>query len=365
MNMNKILNSIITWIFLPIWMCSLNAYAQDSLAHKNKLSGFPIIFYTPETSFGFGGAGIYAFRFRKDSAQIYPSQIQFGVAYTTNNQLLLYFPFRIYANNSKYLLYGELGYYRYSYFFYGVGNEQDKDFKEKYSVNFPRIRINILRQLTPDIYLGIRYWYEDFDITERTLDGQLITDEVAGGKGGVTSGLGIVGNWDTRDNLFSPQKGFFLESVIHRNQAELGSEFEYTRYSVDFSQYFSFQKQSVFAYNIFWDWIEGNPPFNQMALLGGTKKMRGFYEGRYRDKKLLLAQLEYRQHLFWRMGMVAFLNYGAVSDKTENFRWDKTRLTYGTGLRFALNPKEKINIRLDAGFGKNSAAYYFTIGEAF
>ncbi|MBD3386034.1 hypothetical protein GF407_14050 [candidate division KSB1 bacterium] len=41
------------------------------------------------------------------------------------------------------------------------------------------------------------------------------------------------------------------------------------------------------------------------------------------------------------------------------------KYTYGLGLRFQLNPKENINVRLDFGFGKESSGLYLAIGEAF
>jgi hypothetical protein len=35
------------------------------------------------------------------------------------------------------------------------------------------------------------------------------------------------------------------------------------------------------------------------------------------------------------------------------------------GLRYALRPREKLNLRVDAGFGKQSQGTYVNIGEAF
>jgi hypothetical protein len=37
----------------------------------------------------------------------------------------------------------------------------------------------------------------------------------------------------------------------------------------------------------------------------------------------------------------------------------------GTGIRYAIDKKEKLNFRFDVGFGQRSNGFYFYITEAF
>ncbi|MGD1847409.1 MAG: hypothetical protein ACFB10_18630, partial [Salibacteraceae bacterium] len=60
-----------------------------------------------------------------------------------------------------------------------------------------------------------------------------------------------------------------------------------------------------------------------------------------------------------------FGTYGGVADEFENFALNEFRNTAGGGLRFLLDRKRHINIRLDAGFGKNTKGFYLNIAEAF
>ncbi|MDQ3049442.1 MAG: BamA/TamA family outer membrane protein [Bacteroidota bacterium] len=339
--------------------------SDSSKVKRNSVFGFPVIFYSPETRWGYGAAGIWAFHFKQDSIGSRPSRIQLGFAYTQNKQVLLYLPFQLYFKNSFYSVYGELGYYRYFYNFYGIGNNQPPEFKETYGVTFPRIRINALRKIKPNLYAGLRYWYENFSINSLDSMGQLAKENITGNKGGITSGAGVVINYDNRNNSFSPSKGSYIESAVQYFGPGLGSEYEYIRIMTDASIYFHTWKNQVLALNFFGETLVGDPPFNQLALLGGTKRMRGYYEGRYRDKNLLLFQTEYRIPLFWRIGMVLFGGLGEVNNKISNYTFNDIHYNYGTGLRFMLDKNEKINIRLDAGFGKETSGYYLTIGEAF
>ncbi len=145
----------------------------DTTERKNSLYALPVVFYTPETSLGFGTAAVYAFNFKDDLPGARPSSVQLVAAYTLQKQLLLYFPFTVFVNNGDYYTYGEVGYYRYVYQFFGIGNEVDPGFEEAYSVNFPRIRLTALKRVHPKWYLGLRYWFENFNITEIDEEGML------------------------------------------------------------------------------------------------------------------------------------------------------------------------------------------------
>jgi len=114
--------------------------------------------------------------------------------------------------------------------------------------------------------------------------------------------------------------------------------------------------------------MSGDPPFQSLSLLGDSGKqnlMRGYYRGRYRDKNIIVFQTEYRIPLWWRFGAVAFIGVGNVASAFDMFKIKTVKYSYGAGLRFQLDDKEKINLRIDIGFGKETSGFYFTIGEAF
>ncbi len=345
---------------------SINALADDSLKiNKPKLSAFPIFFYSPDTKFGIGAAGLLTFNFKNDSIGARRSSVTFGFAYTQLKQVLIYLPYQLFLKNRKYWLYGEVGYFRYVFNYFGTGNEFPVDYLEKYDADFPRLRINALRKIKSNVYGGIRYVYDDFKVSLRDTSASLATDKPSGFNGGRVSGLGVLLNYDSRDNIFFPSKGVLLETMLYGENSLTGSQFEYSRISFDLSTYFSFFKNHVLAVNGVGIFMTGDVPFHQMAVIGGTKKLRGYFEGKYRDKNLMLLQVEYRAPLFWRMGLVGFGGYGVVADKLSNTSIQNFRYNYGAGLRFLLDKKQKINIRMDYGLGYKSSGFYLTITEAF
>lgn len=345
---------------------NLGFIKKDTTKNKRfKVIGLPLFFYVPETKFGGGGAGLVTFRFKKDSITTRPSSVQFGVAFTQLKQQLVYLPFQLWLKNEAYNVFGEIGYYKYNFFFWGVGNKQDSHLQELYDVKFPRIKFNALKRIAPFTYAGLKYNFDDFRVTRVDSAGLLGKGDITGSNGGIVSSLGIVAKYDSRDNLFYPTKGYFAELSFQVDDKALGSSFNNNRLIFDASTYFTTKFKHTLALNLYSVIGNGNIPFNQMALLGGTKKMRGFYEGRYRDKNLMMIQTEYRAPLFWRLGAVAFISAGDVSDKLSNFNLSDFKLAYGGGLRVLLDKKQKINIRLDIGWADPKPNFYLTVTEAF
>jgi hypothetical protein len=110
----------------------------------------------------------------------------------------------------------------------------------------------------------------------------------------------------------------------------------------------------------------GSPPFYDLGLLGGSKLMRGTIMGRYRDKTYYVLQSEYRMPvLVWRFGLILFAGIGDVAPSVGKITISTVKPTYGLGIRFRFDELEKVEIRMDMGFGKGSNGVYFDINQAF
>ena len=353
------------YIFFMLLMVNKVLASDGDTTKRSTFIPLPIVFFTPETEWGFGAAGIYSFHFKNDSINSRPSQIQLGFAYTLRDQILSYLPFQLFLKNGKYKVYGELGYYRYIYEFSGIGNDDFQKNSELYSVNFPRVRLNGLMQVRPNLFAGLRYWMDDYDITKIEAEGLLDRENITGSEGGFLSGLGFVSNYDTRDKIFYPSEGLYAETVLFFNNEIFGSDFNYSKFIFDGSAYFENNWRHILALNFYAELTAGDPPFNQLSLLGGPKRMRGYFEGALRDKQYLTFQAEYRMHLFWRIGAVVFAGYGVIESDLADIERKDFNYSVGAGLRFLLDEKQKVNLRLDAGFGKNTSGIYVTVSEAF
>lgn len=347
----------------------------DSLPKRVALIPLPLVYYTPETRLAYGAALTATVRFRRDTAfaDARPSQLTLGVAYTQNGQLLLYLPFQLFYARNTYYAYGEVGYYRYSYYFYGLGEHGVS--RELYGVNFPRIRLNAFRRIVPmlprgKLYAGLRYQIEDYVVTQVQPNGLLASGTVPGGRGSRLTGGGLGVFYDSRDNVFFPAKGVVADlSFLYRNRSveagPAGPTTRFDRYVADVSSYHRLHPRAILALNYFASFTAGTAPFNALSLLGGTRRLRGYYEGRYRDQNAALLQSELRLAVYKRLGAVAFGSVGALGDEHTLLRLNALKGAYGAGLRFTLNRRDHLNLRLDYGLGRQSSGFYLTVGEAF
>ncbi|MGB0839955.1 MAG: BamA/TamA family outer membrane protein [Chitinophagales bacterium] len=364
---NLMANFNSSYSFPPLPSSVQKDTTKNPLIQKSSFVALPLAFYTPETRLGGGAALLYVFRFRGQDPESRPSQVQLGFAYTQEKQSLNYLPFQLFLKEGKYNVYGELGYYRYFFYFYGIGNDLP-DEREIYSVTFPRVRLNVLQQVYPNLYAGFRYYFDNYNITERTAGGLLEQDNILGSNGGRISSLGLVATYDSRNHLFFPTEGWLVEFSALRNGEFLGSDFNFSRLSLDAATYRTNKWDHVIALNAWFNFNFGDVPFNEMAVIGGTKKMRGYFEGRYRDKKVWMLQGEYRwpELIGKRFGIVGFAGLGSVATDFKDFSKNKIHYSYGAGMRFMLSKKEKVNVRIDVGVDEvGDILPYVTVTEAF
>jgi len=95
--------------------------------------------------------------------------------------------------------------------------------------------------------------------------------------------------------------------------------------------------------------------------------MRGYYEGRYRDRNYVAAQTEYKTWLVkkWDLGVVLFGGVGDIAYELNDLKVKNFKYSYGFGFRYIFNAKERLTVRADFGFGKNTSGVYFAMQEAF
>ncbi len=345
----------------------INAQKHEKVrdSTKNlKISAFPVVFYTPETELGFGGLGIATFRLKNEPVNTRPSSAQLGISYTTKNQLLIYAPFEFYKDEERWRVLGELGFYKYFYNFFGLGIDSNEEDEEVYEIDFPRLRLSVLRELKPDFSIGIGYEFDAFTNLKIQEDGILERSDAVGKKDGTVSNIGLVAFYDTRDNIFFPTKGVFLQGSFFASSKLLGSSFNYSKFQLDSRYYRKIGKKQVVATNLFLAGSSKNTPFYDLYYLG-TKRTRGWANRRFQDNAELSFAAEYRFPIKGRFGGAAFGSTGTVASDLGKTLSSKFKNAAGIGLRYVINKRDGVRIRVDYGLSNEGGNFYFTIKEAF
>ncbi len=359
------------WFFAILILITVDALGQGAIRERLydddtrvKFFAVPLLYRTPETNWVFGAGGLTYFKVHDDTVTRI-SNIRTSIAYTLNKQWLFWMPFDVFLFENKYRLTGQLAFYRYPYFFTGIGNNQPEDYIENYTAEFPRFRLTALKRFGDNLYSGPRYWYQNTRVLAVESGMQLDTAGIAGAQGGVTSGIGWVATYDNRDKVLSPRKGRMIQFETLFNSGDLGSDFDYNVFGVDIREYIPLKGDHTLAVNAYTQLIYGQAPFNRLAMLGGRNYLKGYPLGVFRDKKLLNLQGEFRSKYWVIFGFTAFAGAGVVADKVSEFATRNIRPAGGLGLRVLLDERERLVFRFDVAVGQNGVQYYLNVGEGF
>ncbi len=335
----------------------------------------PIITYSSETSWVFGLAKFQGYDISKKDTISRASSVSGTVAMSLYGQFYTIISNTTYFGQNKNIISGSVDFEIYPHEWYiSNGTNKSKDISELVSPHYITIPIKYLRQITPKYYLGISYNYDNYFKIEYIEDGIFDKINFFGKNGGINSGIGLIAQFDSRDNQFTAYSGTYLNiEGIFYNSA-FGSNYIYNKYSFDFRT-FKKIKKFVFGYQLYNESVFGKVPLYNHAQLGGSYRMRGFYYGQIRNKVLIDSQIEARTHLFWLISAAAFYGMGTVapdySTLQNTFKDKRLLYSYGAGIRLTVDPVHRINIRLDIAFGydqynnRNHNAIFFGFSEAF
>jgi len=341
-----------------------NADSTDE--YQSILTAYPYAYYTPETQLAIGAGGVLTY-YTENSPDLNPSSLSLSGFYSTVKTYEINLNSNLYFDKNRMASVIKIKFAHTVDRFYGIGNDSPDLGTEQYVYdNYGGIADF---QIPPAIAIadraGIIFEYRQYDIVDRMENPYLNDPNLPGNEGGAISGLGLTWVWDTRDNVFFPNNGGYTQVKAIFYTKDLGSDYTYSYLEVNTRRYWAFEKDHVIAFQGYLESTGGQPPFYKYPALGGSNIMRGYFKGRYRDQNYFALQLEYRRYFWRRFGFVVFAGVGDVENEITLFSLPNLKHTLGFGLRFLFNEEEKINLRMDIGFGKDTNGIYFGMEEAF
>ena len=341
--------------------------AKDSVnIFKPTFNVYPYAFYSPETALAFGAGGIYVFYTAKDSIS-YPSKLGFGGYYSTLKNYKISVNPALYFFDNTLFVRAPVSYGFFSDKFWGQGDSTPETGNEAYTRQDFSATLYI--QSPPLVFSadrsGLVVDYNYTEIIDRK-ENQILTDStLVGVDGGAILGIGVDLTWENRDNIFFPNSGGY-QYFRFSYYPTLSSNYKFVDIELDVRKYWAIKKDHVFATNFYLNAVSGDVPFYKLPALGGSKRMRGYFYGRYRDNFYAMLQAEYRQYFWRRWGFVAFAGVGNVASELIEYDFGTLKYNFGAVLRFQFNKEQKINLRADFGFGQDgNMGVYFGIEEAF
>jgi hypothetical protein len=332
---------------------------------RSSWNAFPLASFQNETGFAFGGFGVHYFRLGGAPAESPPSYVAAAAAYTTRNQILLDLLPEFWWDHERNLFTGQLAYRLFPDRFFGIGNATLAAHEERYLLNAFSDRLEYRRRVAGPLFVGLRQEFQAWRLEDLLPAGMLAAGNLPGAGGGVRSGFGPMVVLDSRDNTLATRRGVYILGSLVSFHPWLGSDYRYTAFTVDARHYHTAGRHTL-ALQYYLALCDGDVPLTGMPMMGGKTLMRGHYEGRFRDRNFFTVQAEYRlMPLWWRFGVNVFAGLGEVAPRLRDFTFEGLKWSLGAGLRFALNPAERIHLRLDVGVGYDTWGLYVNVLEVF
>jgi outer membrane protein assembly factor BamA len=180
--------------------------------------------------------------------------------------------------------------------------------------------------------------------------------------------MGSFAQLDYRDEAGNPRSGgnYLLQYSYYGDRSK--GLFSFRRYEAEFQQYIPFfNRRRVIAFRARSSLSDTSPghtvPFYMMETVGGSEDLRGYREYRFRDKNLMVYNLEYRWEAFSGLDMALFGDAGKVFTRRSDFDLSHLEADYGIGLRF--NQEKAVFLRIDVGKSHEGVRFFFKFGHVF
>ena len=334
-------------------------------ADSGRWTAIPILAYTPETSVMLGGGAIYTFRFDDGDPHGRRSNAALTAIYTLENQFVLGFGGTLYLDDELWRLNGSVEGALFPSTIYAVGPDSPAESAEDYTDQRFGIDIGAGRLIASSLRVGATVSVGYSAIEDVEPGGRLDTGTDLGADGGLIIGMGPAAIWDSRDRESAPSRGGYYRATARLYPDALG-DYGFGLYELTARHFVSVLPDHVLAVELFGQFSSGDIPFQSMPAVGGQYRMRGYFHGRFRDDHMLAAQLEYRFPVWRRFGAVVFGSVGDVAPALDEFAVGSPEVAGGVGVRWAISPKDHLNVRFDVGVtGDGDANVYVALGEAF
>ena len=339
-------------------------YLRNTNKHEDRPFDFSMLLgpsYTAATSAGLGitASGLYSWD-RSD-----PALPKSNVSVFANASLTGMLAVGLRGNNflpkEKYRLDYQLFFYTFPGDFWGIGYDNGANGANK--SDYERVKLqfkpSFLFRLGKSVFVGPVVdveWVNSFGFeNEALLEGQ--------DKSVANYGAGLNFTYDTRDFVLNAYKGNFLRLEQMFYPSGFGNDYAFSYTDLTFCTYHQVWKGGVLAMELHSLFNYGDVPWTMMAQVGVQGRMRGYYEGRYRDRNIMEGQLELRQHIKGRNGIAVWVGLANVFPNFGHIYFDQILPNYGVGYRWEF--KKRVNVRFDLGFTKDSPNFTFNINEAF
>jgi len=249
--------------------------------------------------------------------------------------------------------------------FFGISAGSEYDDRESYTREPLDINLTLSRGFSRRLIGQFGFRYKTVRNFNFSPDSRLreLPPALNAGRASYASMFGIC-RFDSRDSFINPSRGLVLQGELEWAPRSGLGNVAFVRTALWGQAYATlFYPKTVLALRLGAQELSGQDlPAQVLLPLGGNSSLRGSAQDRYLGKSSVLANVELRFPLVWRLGGVLGLDAGRVCPSLAEFTFRGWAVNPTAGLRFIM---DTFVARFDVGFGKEGTGIYFNFGQLF
>jgi hypothetical protein len=168
-------------------------------------------------------------------------------------------------------------------------------------------------------------------------------------------------NYDSRNNVFTPTQGFFIQTSGTYSDTWFGGDGLYGRLIVDAIGYFPVSRSVFVGTRLLHNYTFGDVPFYARP----TIRLRGVPLVKYQDRNTIEFETEVTVNITNRWSVLGFAGMGNAYPSLNEFQEGKSVRNLGTGFRYLLIRKFGARFGMDFAASQDDFAFYFVFGSSW
>ena len=245
--------------------------------------------------------------------------------------------------------------------FYGSGNLSLNDI-ESVNLNLDgwllvqRIKFRLGET---NLFLGGQYLLFD---TYNTFEVPIDIPEFTGNEFSSTlSEVSLKFELDSRNNVFSPAKGLFFGLTTTYSDTWMGGDALYGRIGLTLIGYVPANDKVFVGLRHESNYSLGDVPFYARPIV----RLRGAPLMKYQDRNTTLLEAEVDWNFYGRWSVLGFTGLGNAFENFADLNKGKSVTTVGSGFRYLLARKLRMNMGMDFALSNEDFAFYIVFGTAW
>jgi len=338
---------------------------SDWLLERKGFLPVPIVITEPAVGFGAGLAAVFfresigeaSAKARESGRLDPPDMFMLAGAGTENGTWLAATGGMVTFGEGRYRWRGGVARVSPNLDFYGVGGELRP---VGYNLDgWVSSQQGMMRLGSSDVWIAARWNYLDlksrFDVeSDAARFGDLVRTDKA-------SGLGLSLEIDTRDNIFTPSRGWNGVLDLTWYDPDWGSDTRFQSHRAYAFAYWPLAPSLVLGARLDARVADGKVPFYMLPFV----ELRGVPALRLQDRRTAVAETELRWNVTSRWAAVGFVGTGRAWGTETSFSEGAESVAGGVGFRYLIARRLGLYVGVDVARSTQDSAIYLQVGSAW